>query len=188
MVFFSCSGPSAKLLSAAPITICVSEVDSRRVQNGSHLARRGVVVVTINYRLGCFGLFSHPALTRESPHRASGNQGLLDQVAALVPAIIGNGARNFKPGAAPPTDLEALIVQEYGPLASRVRLLSPRELKRAQKCDELLSFRGIQFQAELMPADCSRLGPRRAPATRYMCLLQSGRVKHLFQACRRSIV
>ena len=52
-------------------------------QDGSHLARRGVVVVTINYRLGSFGFFSHPDLTRESPHKASGNQGLLDLVAAL---------------------------------------------------------------------------------------------------------
>ena len=51
--------------------------------DGEPLARRGVVVVTINYRLGAFGFFSHPALTRESPHRASGNQGILDQIAAL---------------------------------------------------------------------------------------------------------
>jgi para-nitrobenzyl esterase len=42
-----------------------------------------VVVVTMNYRLGPFGFFSHPALTRESPRRASGNQGILDQIAAL---------------------------------------------------------------------------------------------------------
>jgi para-nitrobenzyl esterase len=47
------------------------------------LARHGVVVVSLNYRLGSFGFFSYPALTRESPHHASGNQGLLDQVAAL---------------------------------------------------------------------------------------------------------
>jgi para-nitrobenzyl esterase len=52
-------------------------------QDGSHLARRGVVVVTMNHRLGSFGFFSHPDLTRESPHHASGNQGLLDLVAAL---------------------------------------------------------------------------------------------------------
>lgn len=51
--------------------------------DGSALARKGVVVVTINYRLGRLGFFSHPELTRESPHHASGNQGLLDQVAAL---------------------------------------------------------------------------------------------------------
>ena len=51
--------------------------------DGHAIARRGIVVVTINYRLGSFGFFSHPALTAESPRRASGNQGLLDQVAAL---------------------------------------------------------------------------------------------------------
>jgi para-nitrobenzyl esterase len=51
--------------------------------DGRAMARRGLVVVTINYRLGSFGFFSHPALTAESPRRASGNQGLLDQVKAL---------------------------------------------------------------------------------------------------------
>jgi para-nitrobenzyl esterase len=51
--------------------------------DGERLARRGVVLVTINYRLGPFGFFAHPALTRESPHHASGNQGILDQIYAL---------------------------------------------------------------------------------------------------------
>jgi para-nitrobenzyl esterase len=46
-------------------------------------ARKGVVLVTINYRLGVFGFFSHPELTRESGRNASGNYGMLDQVAAL---------------------------------------------------------------------------------------------------------
>jgi para-nitrobenzyl esterase len=53
------------------------------VFDGERLARRGVVLVSLNYRLGSFGFFSHPALTRESSHRASGNQGILDQIAAL---------------------------------------------------------------------------------------------------------
>jgi para-nitrobenzyl esterase len=52
-------------------------------QDGENLAKKGVVVVSFNYRLGVFGFFSHPALTRESDHHASGNYGLLDQVAAL---------------------------------------------------------------------------------------------------------
>jgi para-nitrobenzyl esterase len=51
--------------------------------DGANLARRGVVVVTINYRLGIFGFFAHPELTAESPDNASGNQGMEDQVAAL---------------------------------------------------------------------------------------------------------
>lgn len=51
--------------------------------DGESLARHGVLVVTLNYRVGSFGFFAHPELTRESLHRASGNQGLLDQIAAL---------------------------------------------------------------------------------------------------------
>jgi len=54
------------------------------VFDGESLARHGVVLVTISYRLGPFGFYSHPALTRESPHRASGNQGIQDQIAALI--------------------------------------------------------------------------------------------------------
>lgn len=51
--------------------------------DGAALARRGVVVVTINYRLGPFGFWAHPALSRESPANASGNFGLMDQIEAL---------------------------------------------------------------------------------------------------------
>jgi para-nitrobenzyl esterase len=50
---------------------------------GSALARRGVVVVSINYRLNVFGYFAHPELTAESDHGSSGNYGVLDQIAAL---------------------------------------------------------------------------------------------------------
>ncbi|HUY81323.1 MAG TPA: carboxylesterase family protein [Acidobacteriaceae bacterium] len=51
--------------------------------DGTNLAMRGAVVVTINYRLGVFGFFAHPDLTAASPHHSSGNYGLLDQMAAL---------------------------------------------------------------------------------------------------------
>jgi carboxylesterase type B len=51
--------------------------------DGANLARKGVVLVTINYRVGLFGFLAHPALTAESEHHASGNYGLLDQIAAF---------------------------------------------------------------------------------------------------------
>ena len=51
--------------------------------DGTALARRGAVVVTINYRLGALGYLAHPLLSAESDHGASGNYGTLDQVAAL---------------------------------------------------------------------------------------------------------
>jgi len=51
--------------------------------NGGPLTRKGAVVVTLNYRLGALGFLAHPALAAESPHHASGNYGLLDQIAAL---------------------------------------------------------------------------------------------------------
>jgi para-nitrobenzyl esterase len=51
--------------------------------DGVSLTRHGVLLVTLNYRLGVMGFFSHPELTAESPHHSSGNYGLLDQLAAL---------------------------------------------------------------------------------------------------------
>ncbi|MEO8910002.1 MAG: carboxylesterase family protein [Gemmatimonadaceae bacterium] len=51
--------------------------------NGGPLAKKGAVVVTLNYRLGPLGFLAHPALAAESPHHAAGNYGLLDQIAAL---------------------------------------------------------------------------------------------------------
>ncbi|MBX0290657.1 carboxylesterase family protein [Hymenobacter sp. HSC-4F20] len=51
--------------------------------DGESMARRGIVAVTVNYRLGVFGFMAHPELTKESPNHASGNYGFLDQSAAL---------------------------------------------------------------------------------------------------------
>src|SRR5215813_9483077 len=51
--------------------------------DGESMAKKGIVAITVNYRLGVFGFFAHPELTKESPHRASGNYALFDQHAAL---------------------------------------------------------------------------------------------------------
>lgn len=51
--------------------------------DGESMAKKGIVALTVNYRLGIFGFFSHPDLTAESPNHSSGNYGYLDQHAAL---------------------------------------------------------------------------------------------------------
>ena len=51
--------------------------------NGEAMAQKGIVVVTVNYRLNIFGFFAHPDLSAESSYKASGNYGLLDQQASL---------------------------------------------------------------------------------------------------------
>ena len=61
----------------------VAGANSEPRYDGENLAKKGIIVVEPNYRLGIFGFFSHPELTKESGHNASGNYGLLDQVAVL---------------------------------------------------------------------------------------------------------
>ena len=52
--------------------------------DGESMAKKGIVALTVNYRLGVFGFMAHPDLTKESPDHASGNYGLMDQHAALL--------------------------------------------------------------------------------------------------------
>lgn len=56
---------------------------SPAVYDGTHFAQRGVVLVSFNYRLGRFGFFAHPALSREDPDAPHGNYAFMDQIAAL---------------------------------------------------------------------------------------------------------
>ena len=53
------------------------------IYDGEELAKKGVVFISINYRVGVLGFMAHPELSRESGHNASGNYGFLDQMAAL---------------------------------------------------------------------------------------------------------
>ena len=72
---------------------------ANRVYDGTAFAKKGVVLVTINYRLGPLGYLAHPELTSESQQHSSGNYGVLDQIAALKwvqknIAVFGGDAKN----------------------------------------------------------------------------------------------
>src|ERR1022692_3407685 len=75
--------------------------------DGEALARKGLVVVTMNFRVGVLGFLAHPELTKESDAKSSGNYGLLDQIAALgwvkenIAAFGGDPNRVQKGGPAP---------------------------------------------------------------------------------------
>ncbi len=92
---------------------------SCEVYDGESLAGKGVVVVTVNYRLGIFGFFAHPALSAESEHNVSGNYGILDMIAALK--WVKNNIAEF--GGDP--DNITIQGQSAGASAVNVLLLSP---------------------------------------------------------------
>lgn len=79
--------PTLKAMAKRPVMVFIHG-GSNRAGGGtgtvlSDLGGKGVVVVSLQYRLGVFGFMSHPALTAESPNHASGNYGLMDQIQAL---------------------------------------------------------------------------------------------------------
>ena len=61
----------------------VSGSTAEPIYDGNAITKKGVVVVSMNYRVNVFGWFAHPELTRESPHHSSGNYGSLDQLAGI---------------------------------------------------------------------------------------------------------
>lgn len=85
-VFAPKAGPKAAK-GAAPVMVWIHGGSHRTgagwVYDGSNFARDGVVLVSINYRLGALGYFAHPALTKDAGANATGNFGLMDQIAAL---------------------------------------------------------------------------------------------------------
>lgn len=87
--------------------------------DGEALAKKGVILVTINYRLGRVGFFAHPELSAKNPHGVSGNNTLLDQVAALQ--WVKENIKNF--GGDP--DNITVFGQSGGAAATLFHLASP---------------------------------------------------------------
>ena len=124
--------------------------------DGESLAAKGIVTVTLSYRLDIFGFLSHPELTAESPHHASGNYALLDQYAALLwvrknitafggdPAKVtigGESAGSISVSAQMASPLsKGLIAGAIGESGSYMGALSPVPLAQAEQA-------GVKFAA-----------------------------------------
>jgi para-nitrobenzyl esterase len=87
---------------------------------GDRLAKRGIVVVTVAYRVGPLGFLAHPELTRESPNHTSGNYGLMDQIAALEWV-----KRNIAAFGGDPTRV-TIAGQSAGAMSVSILMASPR--------------------------------------------------------------
>jgi para-nitrobenzyl esterase len=123
-----------------------------KMYDGAEFARRGVVLVSINYRLGVLGYLAHPELSKESPEQVSGNYGLLDQIQALEwvrknIAAFGGDPRNV-----------TIFGESAGALSTEYLLASPRARGSFDRAivqsgylftmPELRSKRGEEFPAE----------------------------------------
>jgi para-nitrobenzyl esterase len=139
--------------------------------DGESMAKKGIVAITVNYRLGVFGFFAHPELTKESPHHASGNYALLDQHAALewvrqnVAAfggdpkrvtIAGESAGSVSVSAQMASPLSKdLIAGAIGESGSILRALSAVPLAEGEQA-------GVKFAAGLGKGDAPSLAELRA--------------------------
>jgi len=149
--------------------------------HGEVLARHGVVLVTVNYRLGTFGFFAHPGLTQESPHHASGNYGLADQIAALhwvqenIAKFGGNRANVTIFGeSAGAGDVNALIaspltkglfvrvIAQSGPIGTQPSLAESE--KRGVDLAAKVGFTGEDALAKLRALSDAELMEKTAPA------------------------
>ncbi len=149
--------------------------------NGEVLARHGVVVVNVNYRLGVFGFFAYPGLTKESPHRAAGNYGLADQIMALhwvrdnITRFGGNPANVTIFGeSAGASDVNALIAS---PLSKGLflRVMAQSGPVGAQPSLAESEKRGVDLAARLGLTGEEALGKLRAlPATELMAKTAQG--------------
>lgn len=133
--------------------------------DGENMAKEGIVVVTINYRLGIFGFLAHPELSAEAPYKASGNYGLLDQTLALQwvqeniaafggdpkkVTIAGESAGSISVSYQMASPLSKnLIAAAIGESGAGITALAPTPLKEAEQVGvEFLEKFGIKSIAE----------------------------------------
>jgi para-nitrobenzyl esterase len=143
--------------------------------DGEAMAKKGIVAITVNYRLGVFGFMAHPELTKESIHHSSGNYGLMDQHAALVwvkkniaafggdpdkITIAGESAGSMSVSAQMASPLsKGLFVGAIGESGSGLGNLSPAPLADAEK-------NGVAFATKIGAASLADL--RKIPADKLL--------------------
>lgn len=152
-------------------------------QDGTTLAQQGVIVVSMNYRLGIFGFFVHPELAKESGRNAAGNYGLLDQVAALhwvhdnIAAfggdpgnvtIFGESAGSFSVSAQMASPLakglfQKAIGESGGAFFSGGLSFEPRSVREEQDPKAVSSKLGVSTLAELRAVPAQKLLDAFAP-------------------------
>ncbi|HMG88148.1 MAG TPA: carboxylesterase family protein [Terracidiphilus sp.] len=133
------------------------------------LVNHGVILVTVNYRLGIFGFLAHPELTAESAHHASGNYGLMDQLLALHwvrdnIALFGGDVNNI-----------TVFGQSAGAMDTSMLMTSPLAKGLFQKA---LAESGAAFTAPLLPlAQAEQSGTALAKA--FNAPSADGQIKYL---------
>ncbi|NII09723.1 carboxylesterase family protein [Oleiagrimonas sp. C23AA] len=142
--------------------------------DGASLAQKGIVTVTVNYRLGVFGFLALPALAAESPHHATGNYGLLDQNAAMrwvkrnIAAFGGDpskvtiggesaGSMSVSAQMASPLS-KGLMARAIGESGAVLGNLKPRPRKQAEAQGKTFEHQvGVHSLAQLRAMDASAL-------------------------------
>ncbi|MBA3886443.1 MAG: carboxylesterase family protein [Acidobacteria bacterium] len=130
--------------------------------DGEAFARRGVIVVTFNYRLGVFGFLAHPELTRESGRNASGNYGVLDAVAVLRwvqdnIAAFGGNPKNV-----------TIFGESAGSLAVSALMASPLSQELFHKA---IGQSGAYFPEEFAPLPLRRLADAEGQGVKFAAAL-----------------
>ena len=142
----------------------VAPLDTIALYNGTTLAKKGVIVVTTNYRLGALGFLAHPALDAESPHNSSGNYGIMDQVAALQWVQRNIGAFGGDPSKV------TIFGQSAGAESTLIHLVSPQSKGLFQQAIvESGTFwtNGAEIDALYSKADAEQLGETFAQSLGY---------------------
>jgi para-nitrobenzyl esterase len=143
---------------------------SEPMYDGAKLAERGVVVVSINYRLGVFGYLAHPQLSEESAGKISGNYGLLDQIEALRwvkrnIAAFGGDPSNVTISGESAGALSVMYLMTSPParglfhkaIAQSAYMISTPELKQARFGEEAAEAIGTRIVAALGTQDIAAL-------------------------------